>query len=74
MNKQIIITILLALIAVAGQAQVKCHVEGTLETEAWGDIRAAHPFRVRCLFVGLLCNSSSFFLGLITEKLQVLVL
>ena len=37
MNKQTIITILLALVAVAGQAQVKCHVEGTLETEAWGD-------------------------------------
>ena len=35
--KQTIITILLALIAVAGQAQVKCHVEGTLETDAWGD-------------------------------------
>ena len=29
---------------------------------------------MRCLFVGLLCNSSSFFLGLITEKSQVLVL
>ena len=37
MNKQTIITILLALVAVAGQAQVKCHVEGTLETDAWGD-------------------------------------
>ena len=37
MNKKTIITILLALIAVAGQAQVKCHVEGTLETDAWGD-------------------------------------
>ena len=35
--KQIIITILLALIAMTGQAQVKCHVEGTLETDAWGD-------------------------------------
>ena len=37
MNKKTIITNLLALIAVAGQAQVKCHVEGTLETDAWGD-------------------------------------
>ena len=37
MNKQTIITILLALVAVAGQAQVKCHVEGTLETDMWGD-------------------------------------
>lgn len=35
--KQAIITILLALAAIAGQAQVKCHVEGTLETDAWGD-------------------------------------
>jgi len=32
-----IITILLALVAVSGQGQVKCHVEGTLETDAWGD-------------------------------------
>ena len=37
MNKKTIITILFALVAVAGQAQVKCHVEGTLETDAWGD-------------------------------------
>ena len=62
MNKQTIITILLALVAIVGQAQlmeqreqsgvysnyaesrqkktegqVKCHVEGILETEAWGD-------------------------------------
>ncbi len=44
MNKQTIISCLrgfaipmLALVAMAGQAQVKCHVEGTLETEAWGD-------------------------------------
>ena len=29
-----IITILLTLAAMAGQAQVKCHVEGTLETDA----------------------------------------
>ena len=35
--KQTIITILLALVAVAGQGQVKCHVEGILETDAWGD-------------------------------------
>jgi len=27
MNKQIIITILLALVAMAGHAQVKCHIE-----------------------------------------------
>ena len=44
MNKQTIISCLrgfaipmLALVAMAGQAQVKCHVEGTLETDAWGD-------------------------------------
>ena len=37
MNKQTIITILLALVATTGQAQVKCHVEGTLETDVWGD-------------------------------------
>ena len=30
MNKQTIITILLFLVTVAGQAQVKCHVEGTV--------------------------------------------
>ena len=30
MNKQIIITAMLALIAMAGHAQVKCHVEGTV--------------------------------------------
>ena len=35
--KQTIITILLVLAAVVGQAQVKCHIEGTLETDAWGD-------------------------------------
>ena len=35
--KQTIITTLLALVAVAGQGQVRCHVEGTLETDAWGD-------------------------------------
>lgn len=37
MNKKTIITILLAIVTAAGQAQVKCHVEGTLETDAWGD-------------------------------------
>ena len=37
MNKKTIIITLLALVAVAGQGQVKCHVEGTLETDAWGD-------------------------------------
>ena len=37
MNKKTIITLLFALVAMAGQAQVKCHVEGTLETDAWGD-------------------------------------
>ena len=37
MNKKTIITILLALAAMTGLAQVKCHVEGTLETDAWGD-------------------------------------
>ena len=31
------VAFLLALIAMAGQSQVKCHVEGTLETDAWGD-------------------------------------
>jgi len=35
--KQTIITILFTLAATTGQAQVKCHVEGTLETDAWGD-------------------------------------
>ena len=31
MNKQTIITILLALVAVAGQGQVRCHVIGTVD-------------------------------------------
>lgn len=35
--KQTIITILFAFVAMTGLAQVKCHVEGTLETDAWGD-------------------------------------
>ncbi|SFB77280.1 Glutathione peroxidase, house-cleaning role in reducing lipid peroxides [Xylanibacter ruminicola] len=37
MNKKTITTILLALVAMTGQAQIRCHVEGTLETDAWGD-------------------------------------
>ena len=37
MNKKTIITTLLALITLAGHSQVKCHIEGTLETDAWGD-------------------------------------
>jgi hypothetical protein len=32
-----IITTLLALVALTGQGQIKCHVEETLETDAWGD-------------------------------------
>ena len=32
-----IIAILLALVAMTGQGKFKCHVEGTLETDAWGD-------------------------------------
>ncbi len=35
--KKLLSTLLFSLVAVAGQAQVKCHVEGTLETNAWGD-------------------------------------
>ena len=37
MKKQLIITFLLALVGLSGQAQIKCHVEGALETDAWGD-------------------------------------
>ena len=37
MKKKSIITALLALVTIAGYGQVKCHVEGTLETDAWGD-------------------------------------
>ena len=37
MHRTTILTFLFALAAMAGQAQVKCHVEGTLETDAWGD-------------------------------------
>ena len=32
-----IITTLLTLVAMTGQGQIKCHIEGTLETDAWGD-------------------------------------
>ncbi len=32
-----IITILLALVTLAGQAQVKCHVEGKIMTDKYGD-------------------------------------
>jgi len=35
--RRTIITILLALVAVAGQAQVKCHVEGKIMTDKYGD-------------------------------------
>ncbi|WP_052173570.1 TlpA disulfide reductase family protein [Prevotella sp. RM4] len=37
MAKKAIITMMLALVAMTGQAQIRCHVEGTLETDAWGD-------------------------------------
>jgi len=37
MNKKSIITILLALVTLAGQAQVKCHVEGKIMTDKYGD-------------------------------------
>ena len=37
MNKKTIITILLALAAVVGQAQVKCHIEGKFINDKWGD-------------------------------------
>ena len=36
MNKRTIITILLALVAMAGQAQVKCHIEGELRDTTQG--------------------------------------
>ena len=36
MNKNIILT-LLALVAMAGQAQVKCHIEGKFVDNKWGD-------------------------------------
>ena len=32
MNKKSIITILLALVAMAGQGQIKCHIEGLSKT------------------------------------------
>lgn len=37
MNKEIIITALLALLAMTGQGQVKCHVEGKFVDNKWGD-------------------------------------
>ena len=37
MNKQTIITIMLALVWVTGQAQVKCHIEGTIASDKLGD-------------------------------------
>ena len=37
MNKQTIITILLVLVAMTGQAQVKCHIEGKFINDKWGD-------------------------------------
>ena len=37
MNKKTIITALLALVCVAGQGQVKCHIEGRFVDNKWGD-------------------------------------
>ena len=37
MKRLTFLTLLLALVAITGWGQVKCHVEGTLETDAWGD-------------------------------------
>ena len=37
MNKKTIITALLALVTLAGQAQVKCHIEGKFVDNKWGD-------------------------------------
>ena len=37
MNKKIITTLLLALVAITGQAQVKCHIEGKFMNDKWGD-------------------------------------
>ncbi len=37
MNRKNIITTLFALIAIAGQAQVKCHIEGRFVDDKWGD-------------------------------------
>ena len=34
---KILLIVSLALIAMTGQGQIKCHVEGTLETDAWGN-------------------------------------
>ena len=37
MYKKTIIITLLTLVALTGQGQIKCHVEGKLETDAWGE-------------------------------------
>ena len=37
MKKKAIITFFLFLVALTGQGQVKCHIEGILETNVWGD-------------------------------------
>ena len=37
MNKKSIITILFAFVAMAGQGQVKCHIEGKFMNDKWGD-------------------------------------
>jgi len=37
MNKKIIFTALFAVIAIAGQAQVKCHIKGKFMDDKWGD-------------------------------------
>ena len=37
MKNKTIITLLLSLVSMTGLAQIRCHVEGTLETDAWGD-------------------------------------
>ena len=37
MNKKTIITALLVFVALAGQAQVKCHIEGKFVDNKWGD-------------------------------------
>ena len=37
MKKTLIITILLALTSVIGQAQIKCHIEGKIMTDKYGD-------------------------------------
>ncbi len=37
MKKRTIITCLFVMIAMTGQGQITCHVEGILDTDAWGD-------------------------------------